>query len=125
MERSTGNAIAAWVQSDGVANSVYVSFYNATTRAWSTPVQIDNSANPVATTANTLRVAMAGGRAAVAWLQPSVANGPNDLLVASYDGASWTDPAAVEQLAAVPSQPSLAIDATGIVSMMWQQSDGI
>jgi YD repeat-containing protein len=117
-----GDAIAAWVQSNGTANSIYASRYSISTGTWSTPQLVENSSQPAATASGSVVVAISGSYATVAWLQN---DGTRDnLYSAVYSGGSWGAATLIESSNNAAAQPSVAIDGTGRVTVLWQQSDG-
>ncbi|HEV7610153.1 MAG TPA: DUF6531 domain-containing protein [Steroidobacteraceae bacterium] len=126
---ATGNTVAAWVQSDGTANSVYAARFDVATGTWSAPTLIDvapaGSTFAANNTTGTLVTAMSGARAAVAWLHNQATSGSNyNLYVARFDGTAWVAPALVESQSATAAQASLAIDGDGNIAVAFQQSDG-
>lgn len=118
VDRDTGNAIVAWVQSNGSANSTYARRYTASTNTWSAAVLLETTNVAVSTTANSLVAAISGDRIAVAWLQT------NDLYASLWDGSSWSGATLIESASANAAQPSITIDPAGNVGLWWQQSDG-
>ena len=124
-----GTGFAAWVQSDGSANSVYAARFDGT--SWGTATKIDTLTTnpdptfPVNTTAYTLQIAVSGTRAALIWQHNQAASGSvYDLFAARYDGTSWQAPELVENLAATAGQPYIAVDSLGNVTAAFMQSDG-
>jgi|GEM_PF-1136118 len=113
-----GNAIAAWVQSDGTADSTYVSRYDASTQTWSSAQLVETVSTAVSTTSGRLAVAINGSLAAVAWVQSS------SIYVARFTGGSWQARELIESNSNAASRPSIALDSSGNVSAVWQQSDG-
>jgi len=102
-----GNAIAVWVQSDGVANKVYWSHYTAMSAVWTDAAQIPNQPAVAATTP---QVAVdQRGTAVALWVQDS------RLYWSRYSatGAVWTDAAQLPGQSATPSAPQLAMDQAG------------
>jgi hypothetical protein len=129
IDRATGNAIAAWVQSDGTANSVYSARFNASTGSWTAAQLIDvapaNATFPVNNASDTLVTAINGSRATIAWHHNQAASGTvYDLYVARFDGANWIAPQLVEARTENAAQASIAIDDQGNITVAFQQSDG-
>ncbi len=123
VDGSTGDAIAAWVQSDGTANSIYVSRFSKSSGTWSTPQLLENSSQPAATASGSVAVSIRGSYAVVSWLQ---SDGTRDNLYgALYSGGSWGAATLNESSTAAAAQPNVAIDSSGRVTLLWQQSDGV
>src|SRR6266581_2239668 len=123
---ASGNAIATWVQSDGTANSIWTSRYNAATNVWSPAVVVDDRTTIAADPAASIN---ANGDAVVAWRQPSSGTTPNDLFFSKFTGGFstgfWGTPYTIETRADnITAAPSMAVDPSGDIQVVWQQSDG-
>ncbi len=119
IDGATGNAIVAWVQSDGTANSVYVSRYTASANSWTSATAIESSSVAVTTGSDALSASMRAGFAAVAWTHTD-----GNMYAARFDGTTWGSAQLLESLSATAAQPSVAVDESGNVSVLWRQSDG-
>jgi YD repeat-containing protein len=128
IDYATGNAIAAWVQSDGIANSVFTARYTASSNTWTAPELIDGAPAPsfnVNATISSLSAAMNNGRAVVAWQHLQAAGGTvYDVFAARFDGTSWLAPVLMESAAANASSTNVAIDSSGNAAVVFRQSDG-
>lgn len=122
VDELTGNALAAWVQSDGVAHSVYASRYDAASGAWGAAELVESAAPAVANGAGSVVTARRGGYAAVAWLQSE--GSVNSVYASHWTGSAWSAARLLESSAAAAAQPAVALDAQGNASVVWQQSDG-
>ena len=125
IDRDTGDAVVAWVQSDGAANSLYVRSYNAAANTWGT-VQLLESANGVVPAGgDALSASMANGNAVVTWIQND--GSANSVYMARMVNGSWTSPALLESTNDTATWPRVAIDANGNAMALWRQfspSDG-
>lgn len=119
LDRATGNAVVSWSQSDGTAESMYVSSFTANTNAWSTPTLLETSSEEVSLWSENSAVAKAGNYAAVAWVQ---FNGTeNNLYLSRLAGGTWTAPAVIDTVSADAEQAGVAVDANGNVTVIWRQ----
>ncbi|MDQ8021661.1 MAG: LysM peptidoglycan-binding domain-containing protein [Moraxellaceae bacterium] len=112
-----GNVLALWQQSDGTANSIYSSRFNAISNAWSNPALLESSSTATADP----RVAIDGNNNAIAiWRQSS------DLLARRYIAAtdSWTTQVIVDSRTSAVAAPALGIDWEGNAIAAWVQNDG-
>ena len=118
-----GNVVAAWQQSDGTADSIWVSRYNATSATWTTPQLLESSNNAVPSDIRCVTTSTVAGRAVVAWLQ---SDGTRiSLYTSQFTGGSWSSPTLREQNNSVDAAlPVVAIDGQGNATVVWQQSDG-
>ncbi len=119
--QSNGDAMVAWVQSNGTANSLYARRYDAATGVWGAEQLLESSSQPVDTTTGSVSISMQNGYAAVAWLQSDGTR--NNVYVAKHLGSSWSSPALVESTNNVPSQPSVTINDAGEALVLWRQLD--
>ena len=117
----SGDAIAAWVQSNGTTQAMYVSHYNSTTRSWDTPRQLQTGSAAVLNVAAKMMDAVA----VVAWTQ-----GNHAYLSISADGQEqiWSAPIQMDNGngtgATSPTNLSVGIDDSGQPRLVWTQSDG-
>src|SRR6266705_3761059 len=121
---ASGNAIATWVQSDGTADSIWTAQF--TNNFWSTTRMVELLSTIAADPAAAIN---ANGDAVVAWRQPSSGTTPNDLFASTFSalagGGFCTTPQTLEaRTDDITAAPSVAIDRTGNMQVVWQQSDG-
>ena len=113
--------MAAWSQHNGTRYVVNASRYQD--GAWSAPVQVDNPA--VTGDVNRPEFAMDGaGNTTIVWDQD---NGTRNVVYASrYSDGAWSAPAQLGDPAATKnaSSPAIAVDSTGNMMAVWQQSNG-
>ena len=119
LDRATGNAVVSWSQSDGTAESMYVSSFNASTSAWSTPTLLETSSQEVSLWSENSAAAKAGNYAAVAWVQLSGTE--NNLYLSRLVAGTWTAPALIDTVADDAEQAGVAVDANGNVTVIWRQ----
>jgi YD repeat-containing protein len=120
---AAGNAIVGWVQSDGTAQSAYAARYSASSGTWSAPVSLESSSNAVATAAGSIVTASNGTYGAAAWVQSDGTT--NRLYAASWNGTSWSAATIVDAgNGNASAQPDVSVDASGNVTVLWQQSNG-
>ena len=122
VDEQTGNAIAAWVQSDGTANSAYVAQFDALTQAWSSPTLLEQSAAVVASGDGNLVTTINSESAAVAWLQTN--GSVNRMHVSRLTTSGWSEPTAIDTEGNAVSGPAIALDRAGNLGAVWRQSDG-
>jgi len=123
---ATGNATAAWVQSDGVRDNAWASRFTAgTTNAWGTAVLIETDD---VGSADLPQVAVdAGGNALVVWQQDGDASAvvTNDIWSNRYTaGSGWGAAAPMETSAYRGAGPQVALNASGNGMAVWYQLDG-
>ncbi|MBL8266075.1 hypothetical protein, partial [Steroidobacter sp.] len=121
VDRSTGNAIVSWTQSDGTAESMYVSRYTASTNTWGAPEVLENSSAAVNPGPENNAISYAGGHAAAAWLQ--VDGAVNSIYLSRLVNGVWTAPVVVDTSAEQALHPEVAIDSSGNVTVVWRQRD--
>lgn len=119
---SAGNVVAAWQQSDGTADSIWVSTYSVASSTWTTSQLLETSSQPVPSDIRAVAASMRSGRAAVTWLQSDGTR--NDVYAATFAGATWSSPSLLESNNADAALPVVAIDVDGYATVSWQQSDG-
>lgn len=116
----SGNAFAAWNQSDQGDNNLWVSRYSAADDRWgtATPLDVnlgDSLANGVAFDSE--------GNAALLWTRLNALG--EDLLIARYSAAtdSWTESIPLVSQLDV-SSPQLAFDVNDDLLVIWEQRNG-
>lgn len=119
LDRATGNAIVSWTQSDGTAESMYVSSFDAGSNAWSTPALLETGAQPVSGWYEDSAATLAGSYAAVAWMQ--IDGTENNIYLTRLVGGTWTAPALVDTGTEEALQVDVAADANGNVTTIWRQ----
>jgi hypothetical protein len=119
MDRTTGNAVVSWSQSDGTAESLYVSSFDASTNAWSTPTLVEASAQAVSLATENSAAAKAGNYAAVAWVQSDGAE--NNVYLSRFAGGTWSTPALIDSGTEEAEQVDVAIDGNGNATVIWRQ----
>lgn len=122
LDRASGNAVVSWLQSDGVADSVYVSSFNAGNNSWSGAQLMETNNNPVPSSPAHSQIAISGEHAAVIWLQAG-ATANNDLYMSRLVAGTWTTPVVVDTRAEPALSPEVAIDPNGNVVAAWRQLD--
>ena len=115
----TGTAIAVWTRSDGTDNIV-----QASTRprggSWSTPDDV----SAVGQSASAPQVTVDGTGTAIAVWNRS--NGSNDIVQSSVlpSGGSWSTPEDVSAPSGSAFQQQVTVDSTGLVTVIWNRSNG-
>lgn len=122
IDRETGNAVVAWVQSDGTANSLYARSYNAATDTWGTAQLLESANGAVQDGPDALSASMAGGTAVVAWVQND--GTANSIYMARLTNGSWTSPTLIESSNETAAWPRVAVDANGNALLLWRQFSG-
>uniref|UniRef100_E6PUI8 SbsA Ig-like domain-containing protein n=1 Tax=mine drainage metagenome TaxID=410659 RepID=E6PUI8_9ZZZZ len=126
---AAGNITLAWEQADVAAPAqaryaILASRFDAATRRWSTPVQLDDPKQ--ASAGNPVLVADSAGNVTAAWYQ----DGPRGMQVqaARYDpsAARWSAATLLSDARTTveASFPALAVDTAGSVTAAWQQYNG-
>jgi hypothetical protein len=121
VDPQTGNAIAAWVQGDGIAPSLYVSRFDIATNAWSTP-QLLETTNGAVANGETLEISISGAQAAIAWRQLDGA--VTNIYLSRLVSGTWTAPAVVDLNNQPGLHPEVAVDTNGNAIVAWRQLDG-
>jgi len=122
-----GDAIVAWVRSDGTANSMYASRFSAASATWSAAALLESSAEAVDSYSANVVTAMRGNQAVVVWLQRKSASDLDPSLhMARWTGSAWGAAEVVESAINTYGgrQPGVAIDAQGNIDVAWTQWDG-
>ncbi len=119
---SSGNAVAVWVQSDGVRSNIWSNRYVASTDSWGTAelIEIDNVGN-----ADSPQVAMDGsGNAFAVWRQY---DGTRDNIRSNryVSGTGWGAAVLIEtDNVGGAAYSQVAVDSSGNAVAVWSQSDG-
>ncbi len=121
IDRSSGDAIVSWTQSDGTAESVYVSRFSASTSTWSAPQLVESDNSAVSAAPENSSLSFTGQHAAVAWLQADGA--VNSIYLSRLVSGVWTAPALVDVSAQQALHPEVAIDVNGNAMLVWRQRD--
>jgi hypothetical protein len=119
---AAGNAVAVWIQNDGLRDNVLANRYVAGT-GWGTPVLIEtNNAGG----AFEVRLAVeASGDAVAVWYQRDNGAFTDNVWTNRYtSGASWGTAVIIDNSTSPARIPQLGIDASGNVTVVWKQTDG-
>lgn len=122
-----GDAILAWVRSDGTATSTYASRYSAATNAWSAAASLESSTQAVDGYAGNLATAMRGGHAVVVWMQRKSASDLDPSLhMSRWTGSAWSAAEVIESTLNTYGgrDPGVGIDADGNIAFAWTQWTG-
>jgi len=119
-----GGFVAVWFQDDGGRRAILASHFNADTQTWSAPQAIDRRGPQVGSSSIPAIVADAQGRITVAWFQ--LVDGRDGIFSARWHDEAWTPPQRLDSpaLPGNATNPQLAADAAGNVTVVWQQPDG-
>lgn len=120
IDRSTGDAIVSWIQSDGAADSMYVSSFDADSNTWSVALLLENSNDPL----NTIwspAVAISGEHGMATWLQTEA--GIDHVYLSRLVAGTWTEPVRLDTSTQSSMQIEGAVDANGNVTVSWRQID--
>ncbi|MBM0107352.1 LysM peptidoglycan-binding domain-containing protein [Steroidobacter sp. S1-65] len=123
MDRTTGNAIVSWIQSDGGAHSMYVSTFDASSNTWSVAMLLENSNNPL-NTVWTPAVSINGEHGMATWLQASDADPNTDIdyvYLSRLVAGTWTTPVRLDTGTQGGMQIEGVVDANGNVTVSWRQ----
>jgi hypothetical protein len=114
-----GNTIIAWVQFDGVTNSVFARRFSED--GFSPVVQVENLSTSASTTIGNLAVAVKDGRSSIVWVQ----SGESNSLYYAEMTDDWVSTGAtlLESSSQAVTKPSVVISNSGPV-VVWRQSDG-
>ena len=119
---ASGNAMAVWIQSDGVLDNVLANRYTSG-QGWGSAVLIEtDNAGP----ALEPRIAFDGnGNATAAWSHRDVAGFTFNILANRWTAATgWGTAAPIDNAPAAARAPQLGVDGSGNVITVWSQSDG-
>jgi len=120
-----GNAVAAWLQSDGSKATIWANRLDAASQTWGTPKRLDKADVSSASPPN---VAMdKNGNAFVVWSQASGAALPSSTWAARYaaSGASWSSATLLEvDDTGDTLSPLVAVDGSGNAVALWNQKNG-
>lgn len=122
IDRATGDAIVSWIQSDGAAESMYVSSFDADSNSWSVAMLLETS-NTALNTIWSPAVSISGEHGMATWLQ--VDGGVDHVYLSRLVAGTWTAPVRIDTGAGLCMQIEGAVDANGNVTVSWrQQSSG-
>jgi LysM repeat protein len=121
VDRQTGNAVASWTQSDGVAESMYAARYNASTNSWTAPQLLENTNGAVNPGPESNSVAISGAHMAVAWRQFD--GTATSIYLSRFVSGSWTAPQLLDGTTQEGLHPEVAIDPNGNATVVWRQRD--
>ena len=119
---ANGNALAVWIQSDGLRNNVLANRYTAG-QGWGSAVLIEtDNAGP----ALEPRIAFDGnGNATAVWSHRDVAGFTFNILANRWTAATgWGTAAPIDNAPGAARAPQLGVDGSGNVITVWSQSDG-
>jgi len=119
---ASGNAMAVWIQSDGLRNNVLANRYTAG-QGWGTAVLIEtDNAGP----ALEPRIAFDGnGNATAVWSHRDVAGFTFNILANRWTAATgWGAAAPIDNAPEAARAPQLGIDGSGNVIAVWYQTEG-
>jgi LysM repeat protein len=123
IDRTTGNAIVTFTQSDGVAESIYATRYTASTGAWSAPQVLENSNNAVDGAAENSNLHVNGSHAAAAWRQ---SDGTNvNVYLSRLESGVWSAPLLIDTGTNPALHPDVVVDSSGNVTVAWRQNDPV
>jgi hypothetical protein len=118
---ASGNAMAVWIQSDGVLDNVLANRYTSG-QGWGSAVLIEtDNAGP----ALEPRIAFDGnGNATAAWSHRDVAASPSTSWPIAGPRHGLGTAAPIDNAPAAARAPQLGVDGSGNVITVWSQSDG-
>ena len=124
---ANGNAIAVWGESNGISNGatinhdIWVNHYSAGSSSWGTAQRIESLGgtgfNPQIAVDNS-------GNAVVVWQQYGVGGGGGDDIYANtYSAAdtAWGNEQILDTSSLSDEDPQIAVDASGVPYVVWQQ----
>ncbi len=119
-----GGFVAVWFQDDAGRRAILAARFNPDTQVWSRPQAIDLQGPQDGASSIPAITADRQGRLTVAWFQ--AVDGRNALFAARSDGGAWQAPQRLDnpRLPGNATNPQLAADAAGNVTVVWQQPDG-
>lgn len=119
---STGEAVAAWVQSNGETVHTWTSRYHVATQTWDTPVRLDGV--HIGNAGELSQVVIdAQGETTVAWTQPSSDNSHNEVWANRTQSHQWGTAVRIDHSNSLLAAPRVA-DASGHPWVVWQESVG-
>lgn len=119
-----GDFVAVWFQDDGRRRAVMASHFNPATDFWSAPQDIDLRGPNAGASSIPAIASDAGGRVTAVWFQ--AVGGRNAIVANRLVGDTWRTPQRLDNpaLPGDATNPQLAADANGNVTVVWQQSNG-
>lgn len=119
IDRDSGDAVVAWVQGDGTANSLYTRRFDAGTSTWGTTQLLESAGGDVSQWPENSSISIAGDHVAVAWVQND--GTANSLYLSRLVNGAWTAPLLIDNSSEVVRQPQVAIDQDGNATLLWRQ----
>ncbi|XYJ10441.1 Ig-like domain-containing protein [Telluria sp. B2] len=122
---AAGNLTLGWVQRGDINNGVNVARYDAKTGRWSAPRALDKNvvAQPLALAATP------DGGATLAWTHGMMIMDTPSISATRFDPAAgtWSEPGQVsgDGDAIGARHPALVVDAAGVTTLVWEQSNAI
>ncbi len=119
-----GGFVAVWFQDDDGRRAILASRFNPDTQSWSAPQAIDLH-GPGASGSSTPALATGPqGQVTAVWFQ--AVDGRDAILAARLGTTGWSPPQRLDDpaLPGNATNPQLAVDALGNVTVVWQQPDG-
>lgn len=120
---ANGNALLAWAEDDGTAQSLYARRYDAASGTWGTATLLESS-NADISPDHRITLSFDGGEGLVAWLQDNSTATGSDLYAARFSNGAWGSPTLLESRSESPSEVIAAVDADGYPMVLWVQPDG-
>lgn len=118
---AAGNALAAWMESDGTTMNTYARYYDVTTQSWGPVVPLENSANP-GTFDKNLTVSLVDGSGVVAWVQEE---GQANIYAARLSNGVWGSATLLDSLNEGLNDLASAIDADNNATVVWIQAASV
>ena len=118
----SGNAVAAWIQSDGIRDDVWAARFVVASNSWDTAVKLDTGNQ----SASAVRVEMDDvGDAVAVWVQSD--GSVENIYSADFDSGAgtWGTPVLVDAATGAASDPAVSVNASGDAMVAWVQDDGI
>ena len=122
----SGNAIIAWMQSDGTADQAFMSEYRSGT--WTHPADLTDSFSPDGQDTQIPRVAMDNdGKAVIVWAQHD--GSEEQIYLSESRSGTWSHPADLTDTISTSGGeaefPRLSMDDDGNTVVVWHQHDGV
>jgi Bacterial Ig-like domain len=119
-----GNAVAVWLQSDGLRKNVWANHFTASSNTWgsATLVETQDSSD-----ASIPQVAVdPAGNAIAVWGQGTLASTADSIFASRYNASTktWGSPELLETQDGAAAVPRIAVDGLGRAVAVWTQSDG-
>ena len=116
--------VAVWFQDEGTRRAILANSFNPATEFWSAPQDIDRRAPDAGASNIPVIVSDASGQVTAVWFQ--AIGGRNAILASRLLGDEWGAPRRLDDphVPGDATDPQLATDALGNVTVAWQQPDG-